>query len=185
MSTDAPVFCVNHPKTETLLRCNKCGKPVCIKCVVRTPVGYRCKECLNIQHAGYYTATPMDYVMVAAGRHDCFDRRRAGSPRRLAAFSGSLRFSTRPPRAASSQKSFAGRFKNGAANTSGSSRARRWWSADLSARERCRSSPRWVRGASSFCCSLSERALQSRRVDFYRAGRGYGLCAVEKLNQLA
>ncbi len=63
MSTDAPVFCVNHPKTETLLRCNKCGKPVCIKCVVRTPVGYRCKECLNIQRAGYYTATPMDYAI--------------------------------------------------------------------------------------------------------------------------
>ncbi len=66
MSTDAPVFCVNHPKTETLLRCNKCGKPVCIKCVVRTPVGYRCKECLNIQHAGYYTATSLDYAIVAA-----------------------------------------------------------------------------------------------------------------------
>jgi len=65
MTTDAPVFCVNHPKTETLLRCNKCGKPVCIKCLVRTPVGYRCKECLNIQHAGYYTATPLDYAMVA------------------------------------------------------------------------------------------------------------------------
>jgi hypothetical protein len=63
MSTDAPVFCVNHPKTETLLRCNKCGKPVCIKCVVRTPVGYRCKECLNIQRAGYYTATPIDYAI--------------------------------------------------------------------------------------------------------------------------
>jgi hypothetical protein len=66
MSTNAPVFCVNHPKTETLLRCNKCGKPVCIKCVVRTPVGYRCKECLNVQHAGYYTATPLDYAIVAA-----------------------------------------------------------------------------------------------------------------------
>ena len=65
MSTDAPVFCVNHPKTETLLRCNKCGKPVCIKCVVRTPVGYRCKECMNIQQAGYYNATPVDYAIVA------------------------------------------------------------------------------------------------------------------------
>ena len=65
MSTDAPVFCVNHPKTETLLRCNKCGKPVCIKCVERTPVGYRCNECLNVQHAGYYTATPMDYALTA------------------------------------------------------------------------------------------------------------------------
>jgi len=64
MST-APVYCVNHPKTETLLRCNKCGNPVCIKCVVRTPVGYRCKTCMNIQQAGYYNATSLDYVIVA------------------------------------------------------------------------------------------------------------------------
>jgi MFS family permease len=65
MSADAPVFCVNHPKTETLLRCNKCGKPVCLKCVERTPVGYRCKECLNVQRAGYYTATLADYALTA------------------------------------------------------------------------------------------------------------------------
>lgn len=62
--SSTPVYCVNHPKTETLLRCNKCGNPVCIKCVVRTPVGYRCKECMNIQHAGYYNATTIDYVIV-------------------------------------------------------------------------------------------------------------------------
>jgi hypothetical protein len=65
MSADAPMFCVNHPKTETLLRCNKCGRPFCIKCLQRTPVGYRCKECLNVQQAGYYTATPVDYAIVA------------------------------------------------------------------------------------------------------------------------
>lgn len=64
MSTDAPIFCVNHPQTETLLRCNKCGKPVCLKCVERTPVGYRCKQCLNIQQTGYYTASAQDYLLV-------------------------------------------------------------------------------------------------------------------------
>ena len=64
MST-SPVYCTNHPKTETLLRCNKCGRPFCVKCLQRTPVGYRCNECLNIQRAGYYTATPVDYVIVA------------------------------------------------------------------------------------------------------------------------
>jgi len=64
MST-TPIYCTNHPKTETLLRCNKCGRPFCIKCLERTPVGYRCKECLNVQQAGYYTSTPVDYVIVA------------------------------------------------------------------------------------------------------------------------
>ena len=63
--SSAPVYCTNHPQTETLLRCIKCDRPFCIKCLVRTPVGYRCKECLNIQQAGYYTATASDYVITA------------------------------------------------------------------------------------------------------------------------
>ena len=58
-------FCINHPQTETYLRCNKCGRPVCLKCVERTPVGYRCKECLGVQRQGYYNATPFDYVVAA------------------------------------------------------------------------------------------------------------------------
>lgn len=36
-----------------------------MKCVQRTPVGYRCNDCLGLQRAGYYNATAMDYV--AAG----------------------------------------------------------------------------------------------------------------------
>jgi len=64
-SVKAKTFCVNHPQTETYLRCNKCGKPVCMKCVQRTPVGYRCKECLGEQRAGYYTATSLDHVLAA------------------------------------------------------------------------------------------------------------------------
>ena len=58
-------YCVNHPQTETLLRCNKCGKPVCIKCVERTPVGYRCRDCLGVQRQGYYSATVVDYVLAS------------------------------------------------------------------------------------------------------------------------
>jgi hypothetical protein len=58
-------YCINHPKTETLLRCIKCGNPVCLKCVVRTPVGYRCKQCSNAQFAGYYNATSRDHVIAA------------------------------------------------------------------------------------------------------------------------
>lgn len=70
VTTSEPVetrtYCVNHPQTETLLRCNKCGRPVCIKCVQRTPVGYRCNDCLGLQRAGYYTATTLDYVIATA-----------------------------------------------------------------------------------------------------------------------
>ena len=59
-----PLYCINHPNVETLLRCNRCGKPYCTRCLVRTPVGYRCKTCLNIQQAGFFTATPVDYGIV-------------------------------------------------------------------------------------------------------------------------
>jgi hypothetical protein len=58
-------YCINHPKTETLLRCIKCGNPVCLKCVIRTPVGFRCKQCTNVQFAGYYNATSLDHIIVA------------------------------------------------------------------------------------------------------------------------
>ena len=64
-TSQTKTVCVNHPETETYLKCNKCGRPVCMKCVQRTPVGYRCKECLGEQRAGYYNATALDYGIAA------------------------------------------------------------------------------------------------------------------------
>ena len=29
----------------TRLRCSRCGKPICPRCMVATPVGYRCPDC--------------------------------------------------------------------------------------------------------------------------------------------
>ena len=60
---EEPLYCVNHPKTETWLRCNRCGNPICPKCVVRTPVGFRCKQCIKGQQAVFYSATPLDYLI--------------------------------------------------------------------------------------------------------------------------
>ena len=57
------IFCANHPDRETALRCNKCGKPICVKCVVRTPVGYRCRECVTQQQQIFETALWHDYVI--------------------------------------------------------------------------------------------------------------------------
>jgi uncharacterized protein YqgC (DUF456 family) len=59
------MFCVNHPTVATGLRCNKCGNPICVKCAVRTPVGYRCKTCVKTQQAAFYTATSADYIVAA------------------------------------------------------------------------------------------------------------------------
>jgi hypothetical protein len=56
-------FCVNHPKRETGLRCNRCERPVCSDCVELTPVGYRCKQCLREQESIFYNATIIHYVI--------------------------------------------------------------------------------------------------------------------------
>jgi len=60
---EEPLYCVNHPKTETRLRCNRCGNPICPKCVVQTPVGFRCRQCVKGQQAVFYSATPLDYLI--------------------------------------------------------------------------------------------------------------------------
>lgn len=57
------LFCVNHPNTPTALRCNRCGSPICPRCAVQTPVGYRCKSCVKNQQAVFYTAVWYDYVI--------------------------------------------------------------------------------------------------------------------------
>jgi len=62
--TEAELFCANHPTTATQLRCNRCGKPICSKCAVRTPVGYRCRECVREQQQVFETASTIDYPIV-------------------------------------------------------------------------------------------------------------------------
>lgn len=60
---NTPTYCANHPGVETTLRCNKCGKPICAKCAIRTPTGYRCKECVRGQLKIFDTAMWYDYVL--------------------------------------------------------------------------------------------------------------------------
>jgi len=66
ITADGPTFCAVHPTVETTLRCNKCGRYMCTKCVVRTPVGYRCKQCVHQQQDVYFTASQRDYIVAAA-----------------------------------------------------------------------------------------------------------------------
>jgi hypothetical protein len=65
IASDEVLYCVNHPDTETSLRCNRCGKPVCVRCVELTEVGYRCKECIREQQNAFFTAVSTDYLVVA------------------------------------------------------------------------------------------------------------------------
>ncbi|MCC7360437.1 MAG: hypothetical protein IT317_13225 [Anaerolineales bacterium] len=62
VSAGDTLYCANHPQTSTALRCNKCNKPICTKCAVLTPVGYRCRECVRGQQQVFETARWYDYV---------------------------------------------------------------------------------------------------------------------------
>lgn len=44
------ICCVNHPKTETRVRCSNCGDPICVKCMVNSAVGQKCRKCARIEY---------------------------------------------------------------------------------------------------------------------------------------
>lgn len=57
------LFCYNHPTRETALRCNNCERPICAACAVRTPTGYRCKECVRDRQRSFDTSEWYDFVV--------------------------------------------------------------------------------------------------------------------------
>ena len=54
--------CATHPQVETNLRCGKCGKPICPKCLVQTPVGARCADCAQLYKLPTYQVTGKHYL---------------------------------------------------------------------------------------------------------------------------
>ncbi len=62
MPTYETLYCKNHPKVETNLRCNRCEEPMCTSCAVHTPTGYRCKNCVNEHKKVFNTSTWLDYL---------------------------------------------------------------------------------------------------------------------------
>ena len=57
------LYCYVHPSRETALRCNNCNRPICASCAVRTPTGYRCKECVRERQKTFDTAEWYDYAL--------------------------------------------------------------------------------------------------------------------------
>lgn len=43
-------FCINHPRTETRVRCSNCDDPICVRCMVQTPVGQKCRTCGRVEY---------------------------------------------------------------------------------------------------------------------------------------
>ncbi|MHB1293711.1 MAG: hypothetical protein ACYC4R_01820 [Anaerolineae bacterium] len=57
------MYCINHPRTETLLRCSRCLRPICTRCAIRAPVGLRCPDCARIGRSPLYVLQPQHYVV--------------------------------------------------------------------------------------------------------------------------
>lgn len=64
-SEPAVMYCVNHPHTETLLRCSRCLAPICTRCAISTPVGYRCPQCVRRNRSPLYVVEPQHAVIAA------------------------------------------------------------------------------------------------------------------------
>jgi hypothetical protein len=62
MNDSAPTYCATHPDVETNLRCGKCGKLICPKCMVTTPVGARCRECAKLYVLPTYRISTVYYL---------------------------------------------------------------------------------------------------------------------------
>jgi hypothetical protein len=61
--TTPKLYCYIHPDRETLLRCNRCERPICSQCAVLTPTGYRCKNCVRGQQKVFDTAQSTDFII--------------------------------------------------------------------------------------------------------------------------
>lgn len=58
--------CATHFKVETNLGCGKCGKAICPKCLVQTPVGARCRDCANLDRLPTYRVSSKHYLRAIA-----------------------------------------------------------------------------------------------------------------------
>lgn len=57
--------CAAHPDVETNLRCGKCGRPICPRCLVQTPVGTRCSDCARLRRLPTFEVSLRQYLIAS------------------------------------------------------------------------------------------------------------------------
>src|SRR6478672_1827075 len=57
-----PWRCATDPSVETFLRCGRCEKPICPRCMIQTPVGARCRQCAQLRKLPMFELRPLDYL---------------------------------------------------------------------------------------------------------------------------
>ena len=59
--------CSNHPATLTAVACGKCGKYICPRCMIYTPVGVRCRPCAQLRKAPQFDVPLSRVALAGAG----------------------------------------------------------------------------------------------------------------------
>lgn len=59
--------CATHPSVETELACSRCGKAICPRCLVHTPVGARCPVCANVRRIPTYNMSSRTFARAGGG----------------------------------------------------------------------------------------------------------------------
>lgn len=62
LSGPGPWRCAADPSVETYLRCGRCDKPICPRCMIQTPVGSRCRDCAQLRKLPMFVLRPKDYL---------------------------------------------------------------------------------------------------------------------------
>jgi membrane associated rhomboid family serine protease len=60
------VACKRHPGTQTMLRCTRCGDPICPDCMRPAAVGYQCPSCARGSRQELHR--PAQQIVAAPGR---------------------------------------------------------------------------------------------------------------------
>ena len=55
---DYQLFCYRHPDRETRIRCGRCDRPICTRCAMQGPVGFRCRNCGTLANDPLTTIRP-------------------------------------------------------------------------------------------------------------------------------
>jgi len=57
------LHCYRHPDRETYVRCGRCDQPICPKCAMQGPVGFRCRQCGRLKHDPLTSFTPAQLAL--------------------------------------------------------------------------------------------------------------------------
>jgi hypothetical protein len=60
---DDQLFCYRHPDRETRVRCGRCDRPICTRCAMQGPVGFRCKTCGTLANDPLRSISPAQGLM--------------------------------------------------------------------------------------------------------------------------